>query len=217
MERDGARRRDMVRAAMSTDLPAPGDAAAHSGPVYGYKPNLMGAPWVFALTDAGIEWEYGRRTGLLPYDKVRRVRMSFRPATLQTQRFMTEIWGEDSPKLQISSTTFRGLVEQARQDADYVPFVAELHRRLAAAGSTASFEVGMNRWLYGVGVVVMGAIAVVLAILIGRTALNRDLPGFAIVAAVGALFAWQAGSLFYRNRPMTYWPDAPPSVAMPTV
>lgn len=208
----------MVCAAMSIDLqPGDSEAPVHTGPVYGYKPNLMGAPWVFVLTDRGIQWEYGRRASVLPYDKVRRVRMSFRPATLQTHRFMTEIWAEDSPKLQISSTSFRGLMEQARQDADYVPFIAELHRRLAAAGSTARFEVGMNRWLYGLGVVVMGAIAVVLAMLMGRTALNRDLAGFAVVAAVGALFAWQAGSLFYRNRPMTYRPEAPPPVAMPSV
>ena len=209
----------MVHAAMNSNpQPATDDAPSHEGdPIYGYKPNLMGAPWVFRLTDKGIEWEYGRRSALLRYKDVRRVRMSYRPATLQTHRFITEIWSEQSPKLQISSTSFRGLMEQQRQDAEYTAFVGELHRRLAASRSAARFESGMHPWLYWLGSFVMVAIAVALAILMGRTVLNRDIAGFAVVAGVMLLFAWQVGTLFYRNRPLVYRADEPPPAVLPRV
>ena len=107
------------------------------------------------------------------------------------------------------------LFDQGRQDTPYADFIAELHRRLAAVGGTARFEAGMHPVLYGIGLIVMAALAVMLAILLGRTALNRDMGGFALMVAVSALFAWQVGSLFYRNRPQIYRPDALPPRVLP--
>ena len=191
------------------------DTDADGDPVYFYKPNLMGSAWVFGLKRNGISWEYGRRSGLVRYDQVRRVRLSYRPATLQSHRFLTEIWGPESPKLQISSTSFRGLMEQARQDAPYAAFVVELHRRLAAAGGAARFESGMNPLLYWVGGAVMAAIGVILAVMLVRALLSGDLTGVAVIAGAILIFAWQVGTMFYRNRPQTYRPDAPPAVVLP--
>ena len=191
------------------------DNAEDGDPVYFYKPNLMGSPWVFRLRDNGLAWEYGRRSGLIRYDQVRRVRMSFRPATLQNQRFITEIWAPQHPKLQISSTTFRGLMEQARQDGEYTAFVAELHRRLAEAGSAARFESGMHPVLYWLGVAVFAAIGVTLGGFLVATLLKRDLTGAAVVAGVIALLIWQVGMMFRRNRPLIYRPDEPPETVLP--
>lgn len=184
-------------------------------PVYFYKPNLMGAPWVFRLRRNGLVWEYGRRSGVVPYDAVRRVRMSFRPGTMQMQRFVTEVWAPLSPKLTISSVSFRGLMEQARQDDDYIAFVTELHRRLAAGGSQARFESGMNPVLYWMGAVVFAGIGLTLLGFFVATLLKRDLVGAAMVAGLVALVVWQAGMVFHRNRPQIYRPQAPPAVAMP--
>ncbi len=193
-------------------------AAAPSGdPVYAYKPNLAGAAWVFGLTGEGIAWEYGRRSGLVRYGEVSRVRMAFRPATLQGYRFLTEVWSAGSPKLQISSTSFRGLMEQARQDDEYTAFVAELHRRLAGAGSEARFETGMNAVLYWTGAAVMAAIGATLLVFLARVLMTGDLTGAAVVIGVLALFVWQVGTIFVRNRPRTYRHDAPPTGVMPRV
>ena len=186
-------------------------------PVYAYKPNLAGASWVFCLTSKGIEWEYGRRSGVVRYGQVTRVRMSFRPATLQGYRFLTEIWSPDNPKLQISSASFRGMMELSRQDKEYNPFITELHRRLAAAGSTARFETGMHAWLYWIGAAVMTAIGVTLLVFLARVLMTGDLKGAAVVVGIMALFVWQVGTLFVRNRPRTYRPDEPPPVVMPRV
>jgi hypothetical protein len=202
----------MVSPAMNTNTPEHGSDAAEdrADPVYVYKPNLMGSPWVFHLRADGLAWEYGRRSGLVPYD-----RMSFRPATLQTQRFITEIWTPGSPKLQLSSTTFRSMMEQARQDAEYTEFVTEFHRRIAAVGSKAAFESGMHPALYWLGALVFLAIGVTLFGFLLRTLWQKDWTGAAVVGAVIALLGWQSGMIFKRNRPQTYRPEAPPEVVLP--
>ena len=187
----------------------------NSDPSYAYRPNMMGAPWTFALRRDGIEWEYGRHSGMVRYDQVKRVRMSFRPATLQSHRFLTEIWSEGSPKLQIASVTFRGMMDQARQDAEYRAFVTELHRRLAAARSSASFQAGMNPVLYWLGAVVFAGIGLALGAFLLRTVLGGDLKGVLVIATVIALMLWQVCPIMICNRPVTYDPAAPPSRLLP--
>lgn len=191
------------------------DAPDAGQPRYAYKPNLVGSPWMFWLTDDGLAWEYGRRSGMVPYREISRVRLCYRPATMQMHRFLTEIWSPRGPKLQISSTSFRGLMEQARQDADYRDFVTELHKRLAAASATARFDHGMHPALYWLGVAVFAALGAGLAILLGRTAWSADWTGVAVLIGVVAIFAWQVGSMLYRNRPGTFRPDALPSIVLP--
>ena len=203
----------MVRPAMNANGETD-ESGESGGPVYGYRPNMMGAAMVFSLKRNGFAWEVGRRSGFVRYDQVRRVRLSYRPATMQMHRFLTEIWSEQTPKLQIASAS-GGLLDQTRQDTSYADFIAELHRRLVAAGSTARFEAGMHPLLYWGGSIFMVGLAVMLAILLGRAAINRDLPGFALMAVVSLLFVWQVGSLFYRNRPQTYRPEALPPRVLP--
>ena len=117
-----------------TAAPDPDDAADGDEPRYAYKPSLVGAPCEFALMPEALHWRIGRRSGDVRYDRVRSVRMSFRPVTMQSHRFITEIRSPDSPKIQISSVSWRSLMEQERLDAAYSAFIADLHRRLAAAG-----------------------------------------------------------------------------------
>ena len=107
------------------------------------------------------------------------------------------------------------MLEWERHDAEYVAFIAELHRRMAAAGSTASFEAGSAPVIYWVGAVVFAGLCLALAALAVR-ALQAD--AFAAAAIVGgflALSLWQVGTFFRRNRPATYRPDALPEQVMP--
>ena len=52
----------------------------------------MGAPWEFRLRPDALEWRMGRQEGRILYGRIRRIRLSFRPVTMQTRRFVTEIW-----------------------------------------------------------------------------------------------------------------------------
>jgi hypothetical protein len=190
--------------------PGPG-----ADPVYVYKPSLMGAPWELQLRPDALAWQVGRHEGLIPYGRIRRVRLSFRPVTMQTRRFVTEIWPLDGPRLTIASTSWRSLVEQGAQDDAYGAFIKELHRRIATADAQAAFETGSPALLYWPGLAIFAVGTLGLAALTVRALMVEAYAGAAFVAAFLGLFLWQSGNYFWRNRPSIYRPDALPKELVP--
>jgi hypothetical protein len=177
----------------------------------------MGAPWEFRLGEHGIDWSVGYRSGHLSYAGVRRVRMSYRPGNMQLYRFVTEIWGQGAPRLVLASTSWKSMVEQERLDRRYAAFLAELHRRLAQAAPAARYEQGSGKLRYWLGVGVFVAASLGLAALIARGLQAHAVGGTALIALFLALFLWQGGDYFRRNRPRLYRPDRLPSELMPKV
>jgi len=184
-------------------------------PVYSFRPSLLGAPWTFRLTPTALSFEAGRKSGRVAYGDINRLRLSFRPISMQTQRFQTEIWAAGAPKLVLISSSWKSMVEQERLDQSYAAFVADLHRRIAAAGSAVRFEQGSNPIRYWPGLAVFTAMSLEMAFLIMR-ALQSDAPaGAAFIAAFLGLFLWHGGNYFRRNRPGVYAPEALPELLMP--
>ncbi len=185
------------------------------GPAYEYKPALMSAAHQFRLTDDALAWQVGRRSGRLPYDQIRRVRLSFRPVTMQSYRFQAELWPASGAKVRIASTSWRSMVEQERLDGAYVAFLKELHRRIAQVGARASFETGSPPLIHWAGLTVFVIVALGLAALTVRGLQSGALAGAAFVAVFLAAFLWQAGNFFRRNRPGVYAPDRIPDTVLP--
>jgi len=192
----------------------PADAAA--GASYSYKPSLMGAAFEARLEPDALAWQAGGRTGRIPYKDIRRLRLSFRPVTMQSQRFLTEIWPMQGPKIVLASCSWRSMFEQERRDAPYAAFVTELHRRLAAAQSSARFDAGSPPLLYWPAVTLFAGVSLSIAALLVRALQLGSLGGAAFIAAFLALFLWQAGTFFRRNKPRAYTPDSPPHDLVPT-
>jgi hypothetical protein len=183
--------------------------------VYQFKPSPVGAPSHFTLTAEGLEWAAGHKSGLIRFDRVRRVRMSFRPSNMQAYRFVTEIWPEGESRVQIVSSSWKSMMHQERLDNAYSAFVEELHRRIAQAGAPARLEQGGNSFVFWLSVIVFSAVELGLAGLAVR-ALQADAKGSAAVVAVFlAVFTWQGGNFLRRNRPGLYRPDALPAILMP--
>ncbi len=198
-------------AAMSIERADAGEGAI----AYSYRPSLLGAAHEFKLAGDGLNWAAGRKAGHIPFRNFRRLRMSYRPASMQSHRFMTELWAEGAPKLEIMSSSWKSMVELQRQDRPYSAFVGELHRRIALADVPARFEQGSNPLLYWPGVAAFVGVALGLALLVVR-ALQADTKGGATFVLVFlVLFLWQGGNFFRRNRPGRYRPDAPPAELMP--
>jgi len=183
--------------------------------LYAYKPALLGAPHEFRLSQDALGWRSGGRALRIPYDRIRRLRLSFRPVTLQSYRFLAEIWPTSGPKMQIASTSWRSLVEHERLDRAYAAFVTELGRRVAAAGAAASFETGTSPVLYWPGLSLFVVVALALAALVVRALQSAETTGAALVAVFLAVFLWQVGGFFRRNRPGTYRPEAVPAEVLP--
>ncbi|MFN3658920.1 MAG: hypothetical protein ACK4UO_16855 [Pseudolabrys sp.] len=188
---------------------------AEQGASYSFRSSLLGPGWEFRITGDGLDWSSGQRAGHVPFAKVRRVRMAFRPLSMQSYRFLTEVWAEGTPKLTIASTSWKGLVEHQRLDKEYSAFVRALHRGLARSRTAARLERGSPPLLYWPGVVVLFGMALGFAVLIVFALRSGSLAGAAFVAAFLLLFLWQSGNFFRRNRPGLYPAEAPPEDLLP--
>lgn len=181
---------------------------------YSYKPSLMGAPWVFRLSDDALLWEKGMRKGRVAYREITRVRMSFRPATLMFDRYRTEVWSTRTPRLEIISGSVKSVVEQQKQGPDYVTFVRELHRRLAQV--PARFDTGSPVFLYWPAAAIFIGMGLAICALIIRALQTQTWSGAVVIAIFLAVFAYQAGTFFGRNLPGRYRPDDLPARLMPS-
>lgn len=186
-----------------------------AGLSYLYRPSLLGRPLEFRLLADALEWRIGERSGRVPYAAIRRVRLSYRPVALQSHRFFAEIWSDAAPKLQLASTSMRGLAEVERNDDAYSAFVGELHRRIARAGGTPILDTGKNPVLYWIGCALFAATALVMAVLAVYGLLEGSLAGAAFIGGFLALFLWQVGRFFLRNRPRRYTADTLPPDLLP--
>ncbi len=134
---------------------------------------------------------------------------------MQSHRFVTELWADGAPKLEIVSSSWKSMVEQERLDKPYSAFVAELHRRIALAAAPARFEQGSNPLLYWPGLIIFAGVALGLAVLIVRALQVDAMGGAAFIGGFLVLFLWQGGNFFRRNRPGVYRPEALPAELMP--
>ena len=193
-----------------------GDTAV-ADPTYAFKPSLIGATCQFTLKPDAMDWQIGRRSGHLRYDRVRAVRLSYRPVTMQSHRFITEIWSADNPKIQIVSVSWRSIMEQERLDNAYAAFVTELHRRVAGAGAKVKFSTGLPIVTYWVGVIMFTGVILATGGLFVRAMSSVQWAATAVVGIFFLVFAYQLGNYFYRNRPGRYHGDAIPNGVLPKI
>ena len=184
---------------------------------YAYRPSVMGPIRAFSLSDDGIDWDAGIRSGHIPYRNIRRLRLSYRPTSMQSHRFVTEVWAEGAAKLEIISTSCKSMFEQERLDQSYSDFVRALHHRMSNAPTSTRFEQGSSPFVYWPGLLVFACVALGLAGLIVRALQNGSLSGAALVVAFLAMFIWYGGNFLRRNRPGTYRPDALPKELIPSL
>jgi len=182
---------------------------------YSYKPSLFGMPSQFALTPAGLSWSIGRRSGVVPYGAIERVRISFRPSGLLARTYLTEIWSSAAPKLTLSSQSAKSIVEKENQAAPYRAFVEALHRELA--GKKSELVSGIAPYLYWPGLAIFTGAAIGFVGLIVRALQAGAWAGVLFIAVFLALFVWQLGGYFRFNRPGAYRADALPPDLLPRI
>src|SRR5262249_3845023 len=174
------------------DLTEPLSDAAGNVITYAYRPTVMGAVREFKLSEDGIDWSAGITSGHIPYRNVRRLRMSYRPTSIQSHRFLTELWGVGAPRLRIASSSWKSMVEQERLDRSYSVFVRELHRRISVAAPSVRFERGLNPLIYWPSIVVFAGVALALAGLVVRALQAGTYAGAAFIGTFFALYLWHS-------------------------
>ena len=177
---------------------------------YAYKASLIGSAHLFELTENGLSWKIGGRSGLWAYTDIASIRLSFRPMTMQSHRFRADLRHVSGQRITVLSTTWQTVALVARQDQDYRAFINALHRRMAAAGSRAALTGGLTTLHYGAAMVCLALLAIAMAGLLVRAIATGEWPGVLFLLAFAAWFVWQIGGFVRRNRPISYTFDRIP-------
>lgn len=188
---------------------------ASDDPQYSFKPSISGAMRRFTLTPAGLAWNVGRHQGTWAYGDIAMIRMSYRPLTMQSNRYRADIRHRSGHNLSIMSATWQGIAVVAPQSRAYRDFLVELNRRVAAANPGAWFRAGLPMLPYLVACVLIVALAAALMGLLARAVATDNYAGAAFILAMGALFGWPFGNFMRRNQPADFEAGVPPVRVLP--
>jgi len=191
----------------------PSEAAA---PVrYAYKASLMGSAHQFELGDDGLSWRVAGKSGVWPYAGIAAIRLSYRPVSMQSRRFRTDIDRSGGGRLAILSTSWQTAALMAPQDRDYRAFITQLHRRMAEAGSNAALSGGLRPGVYAAAVALLVLVGIAIAGLFVRAMATGEFAGALFLIGFTALFGWQIGGFIRRNRSRAYSFDHLPEALLP--
>jgi hypothetical protein len=182
---------------------------------YAYKASLIGAAHRFELTGEGLSWHVAGKSGVWRYADIAKIRLSYRPVSMQSRRFRADIENTNRQQITMLSTTWQTVALMAPQDRDYRAFIMELHRRMREAGSHAALIGGVRPWAHSAGIVLLALVAVSIAGLLVRALATGEFAGALFLIGFAALFGWQIGGFVRRNRPRTYTFDHLPEALLP--
>ena len=182
---------------------------------YSYKASLISSAQQFELTDAGLSWRIGRRSGVWPYAEIASIRLSYRPMSMQSRRFRADIAKTGGGRIAILSTSWQTVSLMTPQDQGFRAFIFELHRRMQAAGSTASLTGGIGIASYATAVVMLVLLAIAMIGLLLRALATSEFTGALFLIGIAVWFAWTIGGFIKRNRPRKYSFDALPEELLP--
>jgi hypothetical protein len=196
---------------MTTDLPN----ETLAGVRYAYKASLVGAAHRFELTDDGLSWQVGRRSGVWRYAEISAIRLSYRPVSMQWRRFRADIESANRQRIVMLSTSWQTVALMAPQDHDYRAFITLLHQRMANRGSRAALIGGIGPRTYAAGIALLVLVGAAIAGLLVRAIATGEWAGVLFLVGFAALFGWQIGGFIGRNRPRTYTFDHLPEALLP--
>jgi hypothetical protein len=188
---------------------------ASAGVRYAYKASLIGSAHRFELTDAGLAWHIGGKSGVWPYAGISEIRLSYRPVSMQSRRFRADIESAGQGHLVLLSTSWQTAALMAPQDQDYRAFITQLHARLKQAGSNAALIGGLRPRVYAAAIVVLALLAIAMTGLLVRAIATGELAGILFLLGFAALFTRQVGGFVRRNRPRAYTSDDLPAALLP--
>ncbi|QIO32880.1 hypothetical protein [Bradyrhizobium sp. 1(2017)] len=182
---------------------------------YAYKASLIGSARRFELTEDGLSWHIGGRSGLWRYDEISAIRLSFRPSSMQQHRFRADISHTGGGRIAILSTSWQTAALMAPQDNGFRQFIVALHERMAKAGSRATLTAGLGRKTYAAVLACLALLTVAMSGLLIRALLTGEFAGVLFILGFAALFTWQVGGFVRRNQPRSYSFDQLPRSLLP--
>jgi len=202
---------------LPTLLPRQTAIAGESSPgtSYAYKASLIGSAYAFELTDAGLSWQAGGKSGVWPYADITAIRLSYRPVTMQSRRYRADVEHKSGQSVAIVSASWQTVALMAPQDRDYRAFVVQLHRRLRETSNRVALIAGIGSLVYAAGCLLLALVAIAITGLLARAVATHQFGGALFLVGFAALFGWQMGGFIWRNKPRTYTFDDLPATLLP--
>ncbi|MHC2439203.1 hypothetical protein ACVMB0_006578 [Bradyrhizobium sp. USDA 4451] len=202
---------------MPTALQDRSEAGEGTAVRYAYKASLIGSAHQFELTEDGLAWRIAGRSGVWDYADISAVKLSYRPVSMQQQRFRADIDNAKGGRIAILSTTWQTATLVAPQGHLYRDFIVALHRRMQAAGSTARLVGGLGPKTYTAALALLACLAVAMLGLLLMALWTANWMGALFLVGFAALFTWQVGGFVTRNHPRRYSFDRLPDALLPKV
>jgi hypothetical protein len=176
---------------------------------------LLGAACRFELTDEGLSWHVAGRAGMWPYASITKIRLSYRPISMQSRRFRADISGSQGRAIPVISVTWQSAALVAPQDDPYRSFIARLHERIAQADGKPMLLAGLKPIVYNLGLIAVALVGISMLGLFVRAAMVGSYAGMLFLVGFAALFGWQIGGFLMRNKPRIYTLDGVPADLLP--
>ncbi len=186
--------------------------------VYRLRANAFVKPRTYRLTEDALTWEEdGGKTDGVFYDGIAEVRLAFVPTRFASNRYRARIVFRAGGMVELFNTDYHGFGDFAEHNAEYVAFLAALHRRLAAHGSNVLYRQGNSVAGFalnvGLTIFIFAMIALVFLLLFSWGG-----PLVAVAKLVFLLFFVPVLVRYIRRaRPGTYDPLALPAAVLPEV
>ena len=181
---------------MTSDLS--NEAAANR---YFYKASLIGAAHQFELTDDGLSWKVGGKSGVWPYADIA-AGAAIVPAGVDAiapfpRRYHAQ--GQTAYRHLLDQLADRRL-DDAAGSGTTPPSSRSCMPRMQRAGSKAALVGGLKSGLYIAGAVVVALVAISITGLLVRALATGEHAGALFLVGFAALFGWQIGG-FMQAQP----------------
>lgn len=180
-------------------------------PTYAARAGALSPETTWTLRPHGLAIESKARQHLVPYAEIREIRLE--PAG--NGSCLCHLEPAHGRRITIPSTHFVRLASFEDRRAQYVPWILELIRQVAAANPACAYRTGTVAWQYY-------SLAVLVVLIVAFLAWASDPGRFQIdsastwirIAAAAFLISMAAGFLRH-NRPGEFTPDAVPEHLLP--
>ncbi|NWF35887.1 hypothetical protein [Mariprofundus sp. KV] len=188
------------------------------GYVYTHRNSLIHENRTYRIGDDALSWQDDNKSGeRLLYSDIHSVEAQFAPSRVQSNRYLMRLRTRNNGKIDITNTTYKGIGDFEELNESYVPFVSELHRKIAEMNPAAAFKQGSSWAGYLVAIVV--TIALVLVIIgAGVFFLTAGMVWVAAIKLAILIFFFPRLLRYVkRNKPGSYDPLKLPADILPDV
>ena len=180
-------------------------------PSYPHRLHAFQPTRVWTIEDGGVRWEVqgeDARSGFIPRDKIRSVRLRFEPSRAERRRVGLHIYTPIDHH--ITNIDYQGVMNFKHRPDAFKAFVIAFHN-LFPEDTKTEFYKGSTMGAY-IGNIAITAFIVLLLLFLAPIMSVTGIPGGTSIfrIAVILIFLPVVFKLLKKNKPGTYRPDAPP-------